>query len=186
MTKDPQGRDNPPAPADYVQPWRDMGEYDNFLHVYDVGHPDVYEEVHREFRATLEENDGDRLAGGEMHVFDTPEWASYCGENLDQLQMPFNSHLIAAEWDAASVRGAVEAALGQTPDLGWTNGILGNHEMRSGWRPASERATPASPLSFSSLFAGPRSSTTVTSSACPRPRSHRGRAETRGARTSTA
>jgi alpha-glucosidase len=127
MLKDPLERDNPPVPDDYKRPWKDMGEYDNFIHLYDLGHPDVHE-VHREFRSVLDEYEGDRLAVGEIHVFDVPEWASYYGEELDRFHMPFNFHLFAAHWDAASTRAAVETVLFHIPAGGWTNWTLGNHD----------------------------------------------------------
>lgn len=125
--KDPRERDNPPAPHDYDRPWKDMGEYDNFVHLYDSGDPDVHE-VHREFRSVLDEYEGDRLAVGEIHIFDLPEWASYYGENLDQLHMPFNFHLMACDWDASSLRVLIEAVLWHVPVGAWTNWTLGNHD----------------------------------------------------------
>ena len=127
MMKDPLERDNPPVPQDYERPWKDMGEYDNFIHLYDFGHPDVHE-AHQEFRSVIDEYDGDRVSIGEIHIFDMPEWASYYGENLDQLHMPFNFHLFAADWDAMSTRAAVETVLWHMPDGGWTNWTLGNHD----------------------------------------------------------
>ncbi len=127
MMKDPRERDNPPVPDDYERSWKDMGEYDNFVHLYDVGHPDVHD-VHREFRSVLDEYDGSRLAIGEIHVFDLPEWASYYGKNLDQFHMPFNFHLMAAQWDAPSTRAMVENVLEHIPVDAWTNWLLGNHD----------------------------------------------------------
>lgn len=127
MMKDPRERDNPPVPRDYDRPWKDMGEYDNFIHLYDLGHSDAHE-VHREFRSILEDYDGDRVAVGEIHIFDVEEWASYFGESLDQLHMPFNFHLFAAGWDASSTRAAVETVLWHIPVGGWTNWLLGNHD----------------------------------------------------------
>lgn len=127
MMKDPHERDNPPESPNAERSWKDMGEYDNFFHLHDVGHADVHE-VHREFRSVLDEYTGDRLSVGEIHVFDLPEWASYYGKNLDQFHMPFNFHLIASRWDAASTRATVERALTHIPAGAWTNWLLGNHD----------------------------------------------------------
>ena len=127
MMKDPQERDNPPAPPDYPRPYKDMGEYDGFIHLYDFGHPEVHD-IHRRFRAVADEYDREIVTVGEIHIFDLPEWASYYGENFDQLHMPFNFHLMAAEWNAASLRAVIEAVLWNVPVGGWTNWTLGNHD----------------------------------------------------------
>ena len=130
MMKDPRERDNPPAPQDHQTPWKPMGEYDDFLHLYDGGHQDVHE-AHRIFRRVVDEYHRDALTVGEMHIFDLPQWASYYGEDLDEFSMPFNFHLMAADWDAPSVRAAVESVLWHVPAGAWTNWTLGNHdEMR--------------------------------------------------------
>lgn len=127
IMKDPLERDNPPAPPDYVRSWKDMGEYDNFVHLYDVGHPDVHE-AHRQFQAVLNSFGRQAMSVGEIHIFDLPEWASYYGEALDQLSMPFNFNLIAAAWDAESLRVVIEAVLWNLPPGAWTNWTLGNHD----------------------------------------------------------
>lgn len=129
MMKDPHERDNPPVPLDYERPWKDMGEYDNFVHLYDFGHPDVHE-MHRQFRKTVDSYPQEPVTVGEIHIFDLPEWASYYGENFDQLHMPFNFHLMAADWDAGSLRVAIETILWNVPVGGWTNWLLGNHDER--------------------------------------------------------
>ncbi|MGH8871856.1 MAG: alpha-amylase family glycosyl hydrolase [Acidimicrobiia bacterium] len=130
MMKDPLERDNPPAPHDYARPYKDMGEYDSFLHLYDYGHPDVHE-VHRAFRKVLDTYPQDPVSVGEIHIFDMFEWASYYGEAFDQLHMPFNFQLMASVWDAPSIRAVVESILWNVPVGGWTNWTLGNHdEMR--------------------------------------------------------
>ena len=127
MMKDPQERDNPPAPRDYPRPWKDMGEYDEFIHLYDFGHPDVHT-AHSRLRETVDEYGRDIVTVGEIHVFDLPEWASYYGEKLDQLHMPFNFHLMASDWDVPSLRATIEAVLWNVPVGGWTNWTLGNHD----------------------------------------------------------
>jgi alpha-glucosidase len=127
MMKDPQERDNPPAPVDYPRPYKDMAEYDDFIHLYDFGHPDVHD-IHRQFRSVTDEYERDILTVGEIHIFDLPEWASYYGEDFDQLNMPFNFHLMTAEWDVPSLRAVIEAVLWNVPVGGWTNWTLGNHD----------------------------------------------------------
>lgn len=127
MMKDPLERDNPPAPSDHETPWKSMGEYDRWLHLYDAGHPDIHE-AHRRFRAVVDSYDRDALTIGEMHIFDMAEWASYYGQRLDEFTMPFNFHLMAADWDAGSVRAAVESVMWNLPEGAWTNWTMGNHD----------------------------------------------------------
>ncbi len=127
MMKDPLNRDNPPTPPDYVRPWKDMGEYDNFIHLYDLGHPDVHV-AHREFRKVLDEYSQHPVSVGEIHIFDLPEWASYYGEEFDQFHMPFNFHLMATQWDPIRIRAVIESVLWNVPAGGWTNWTMGNHD----------------------------------------------------------
>ena len=134
MAKDPLMRDNPPVPPDYDRPWKDMGEYDHFVHLYDLGHPDVHE-AHRTFRKVMDSYEHETLSVGEIHIFDLPEWASYYGEDLDQLHMPFNFHLMASEWNATRLRITIESVLWNVPAGAWTNWTMGNHdEIRLGSR----------------------------------------------------
>lgn len=127
MMKDPRERDNPPAPDDHTRPWKDMGDYDRYIHLYDFAHPDVHQ-AHREFRAVLDSYPHDPVTVGEIHIFDLPEWAAYYGENLDQIHMPFNFHLMVAPWEAASIRAVIETVLWHVPLGGWANWLLGNHD----------------------------------------------------------
>ena len=146
MMKDPQERDNPPAPDNHQLPWKDMGEYDDFVHLYDFGHPDVHE-AHRAFRRVLDGYGSDPVSVGEIHIFDLSEWASYYGEALDQLHMPFNFHLMASDWDAESLRATIEAVQWNVPAGGWTNWTMGNHdESRMASRLGTEQARLAAML----------------------------------------
>jgi alpha-glucosidase len=127
MMKDPLERDNPPVPHDFEHPFKDMGEYDKFVHLYDNGHPDVHE-VHRAFQTVLDGYEHEPMSVGEIHIFDLPEWASYYGHDFDEFSMPFNFHLMASHWDAENVRALVEAVHWNVPAGGWTNWTLGNHD----------------------------------------------------------
>ncbi len=127
MMKDPLNRDNPPTPPDYVRPWKYMGEYDDFIHLYDLGHPDVHI-AHGEFRRVLDSYPHHPVSVGEIHIFDLPEWASYYGEDLDQFHMPFNFHLMATQWDPVRIRAIVESVLWNVPVGAWTNWTMGNHD----------------------------------------------------------
>lgn len=140
MMKDPLNRDNPPTPDDYVRPWKDMGEYDHFIHLYDLGHPDVHA-AHRQFRKVLDEYPQHPVSVGEIHIFDLPEWASYYGEDLDQFHMPFNFHLLASQWEPVRIRAIIESVLWNVPVGGWTNWTMGNHdEIRLATRVGMDQA----------------------------------------------
>lgn len=127
MMKDPQERDNPPVPDDYQRPFKDMGQYDDFVHLYDLGHQDVHE-AHRAFRAVLDSYPQKPLSIGEIHIFDLAEWGSYYGHDLEEFSMPFNFHLMAAEWNAPSIRATIEGVHWNVPPGAWTNWTLGNHD----------------------------------------------------------
>ncbi|MGI9608859.1 MAG: alpha-amylase family glycosyl hydrolase, partial [Acidimicrobiia bacterium] len=143
IMKDPLERDNPPVPEGHERPWKDMGEFDDFLHLYDFAHADTHQ-VHREFAAVLAEYPGEKLSVGEIHIFDMPEWAEFYGEQLDEFSMPFNFHLFAAHWDATSTRAAIESVLWHIPDGTFTNWTLGNHdETRMATRLGQENARMA-------------------------------------------
>jgi alpha-glucosidase len=129
MMKDLQERDNPPAPPDYERPWRDMGEFDDFVHLYDMGDHEVHE-AHRRFRSVVDSYGRDALTIGEIHIFDLTEWASYYGEELDEMSMPFNFHLMTAKWCVPEIRAVIESVLWNVPAGAWVNWTLGNHDER--------------------------------------------------------
>ncbi len=146
MMKDPLERDNPPAPPDHPRPWKDMGEYDHFIHLYDYGHPDIHD-VYRALRELVDSYPQAPVTVGEVHIFDLPEWASYYGESQDEMHMPFNFHLMASQWDAVHVRATVEKVLWNIPVGAWTNWTLGNHdEIRLATRLGEENARLAAVL----------------------------------------
>jgi alpha-glucosidase len=146
MMKDPLERDNPPAPEDYRRPWKDMGEYDRFLHLYDYGHPDIHQ-IYRDLRKVVDSYPQAPVTVGEVHIFDLPEWASYYGESRDEMHMPFNFHLMATPWDAVALRACIESVLWNIPVGAWTNWTLGNHdEIRLATRLGPENARLAAML----------------------------------------
>lgn len=129
IMKDPQLRDNPPAPQDDKAFHRAMGNYDSQIHLYDSAHPDIHE-VYREFRELLDaySHERPRVAIGEIYLPDLEEWASFYGEDLDELHMPFNFTLLGTEWDAQAIRQAVASLENVLPPGAWPNYVLGNHD----------------------------------------------------------
>ena len=127
IAKDPLYRDNPPHP-DPVR-MAHMGAWSRQLHLYDLGHPDLHA-IYREFRALLDSYQGDRVSIGELHDEQFDVWAGFYGDNLDEIHIPFNFHLLFATWDAARIRTIVDAIEAALPDGAWPNWVLGNHDQR--------------------------------------------------------
>jgi alpha-glucosidase len=127
IMKDPELKDNPlnlnPANID----WKQNGAYDTLYHLYDKGHPDVHG-VYQELRKILDSYDPPRYSVGEIHIFEWEQWASYFGKNNDELHMPFNFALLVAPWKADAIRKIVENIEKVTPQWGWPNYVLGNHD----------------------------------------------------------
>jgi alpha-glucosidase len=126
--KDPQLRDNPYLPGVDLEQYRDH-LYMAQVHLHDKGHPDAHV-IFREFRQLLDaySQERPRYSVGEIHIDDWQSWASYYGEHLDELHMPFNFHLMQSPWNPgalAQVVAGLEAAL---PEGAWPNYVLGNHD----------------------------------------------------------
>lgn len=148
IMKDPQLRDNPLALDRARSIHRPLGDYDSQFHMYDQAHPDVHD-VYREFRALLDtySDERPRVSIGEIHIFDWEEWASYYGEELDELHMPFNFHLLNVDWDARAIREVVATLEDILPEGAWPNYVLGNHdEPRLASRYGREEARVAAML----------------------------------------
>lgn len=132
IMKDPELRDNPPNPnaAAEAKLFKNMGEYGNWIHVNDKGHPDVHG-VYRELRSILDEYSAaaPRMMVGEIHEFDLEKWAAYYGDGRnDELHQPFNFALIGVPWDAQEVRRRVDMMNAAVPPWGWPSNVLGNHD----------------------------------------------------------
>jgi len=130
ILKDPDLRDNPIfASGPITGLHKSFGDYDFQEHRYDKGHPDVHE-VYRQFRQVLDSysQERPRMAVGEIHIFDFPVWATYYGEKLDEIHMPFNFALLGIAWRAEAVRQVVDALEAALPNGAWPNYVLGNHD----------------------------------------------------------
>jgi alpha-glucosidase len=129
IMKDPLFRDNPPNLSAKTSIHKPLGAYDTQLHLYDKGHPDVHA-LYRRFRKLLDAYSVDqpRMSVGEIHIFDWKEWASYYGEQLDELHMPFNFALLGVKWQASAVRHVVDALESVLLPGAWPNYVMGNHD----------------------------------------------------------
>jgi alpha-glucosidase len=125
IMKDPELRDNPVvAEINHDSP---LSAYAMQRHENDRGHPDVHA-AFRRVRAVLDDYQPPRFAIGEIHEYDWPKWASYYGENLHGLHMPFNFALLQAPWAAENIRRVVDSVEKAVPPGGWPNFVLGNHD----------------------------------------------------------
>jgi alpha-glucosidase len=126
--KDAELRDNPPHPnpAELAH----LGTWSQQLHVFDQGHPHLHE-VYRAFRRLLDSYDDDRprVSIGELHHPELERWASYYGEQLDEIHLPFNFHLLRAPWEAGRVRAVIDGVQAALPEGAWANWVLGNHDQ---------------------------------------------------------
>lgn len=127
ILKDPDLRDNPKNTDPSKGELKPTGDYDKLLHIHDKGHPDVHQ-VYRELRTILDTYQPPRYSVGEIHILDWNIWATYYGQNNDELHMPFNFALLVAPWKASALRKIVESVEKVTPVWGWPNYVLGNHD----------------------------------------------------------
>ena len=125
IMKDPDLSDNPLVfgTTDSVP----LTAYAAQRHINDRGHPDVHEEFRR-IRAVLDTYQPPRYSVGEIHEYDWPTWASYYGEKLDGLHMPFNFAILETPWTAEDIRALVERVEEEVPVGAWPNYVLGNHD----------------------------------------------------------
>jgi alpha-glucosidase len=146
--KDPELRDNPLNVSGHSHIHRSLGDYDSIVHVHDQGHPFAHE-VYREFRQILDSysETRPRMSVGEIHIFDWARWASYYGEALDELHLPFNFSLLGVQWEAGIVRRLVDEMEAALPAGAWPNYVLGNHDdSRLGTRVGLAQARVAAVL----------------------------------------
>jgi len=126
IMKDPEMRDNPPDPnADPNLPDNDI--YGRNLHRYNEDQDEVHQ-ILREFRKIFDQY-GDRCAIGEIW-YKLPSWVKYFGKNGEGLHLPFNFRLLELPWDAVTFRRSIDELDAATPNFGWPNYVLGNHDRR--------------------------------------------------------
>jgi glycosidase len=150
LLKDPELRDNPPNPALGTSAYKSLGPYDAQLHLYDKGHPDIHR-LYQRFRRVLDAYSAagaERIALGEIHLFDWPnwtrQWAVYYGELLDELHLSLNLTLVGLPWAAERFRRAINAVEVALPRGAWPTVVLGSHdEPRMASRIGVEQARAA-------------------------------------------
>jgi len=103
------------------------------------GPRDVYASLRPEFTTDLDEVQevvaALRRAIGDERLFmaevtaPIPRLVRYYGAAGEGAHLPFNFHLIFADWDAAAIAALVEEYEAAVPDGAWPNWVLGNHDQ---------------------------------------------------------
>lgn len=122
LIKDDRFRDNPVNP-DWTP---DMPPHKRVLQLYSTDRPEVHEVV-EEMRSVLEEYGGDRLMIGEIYL-PLARLVTYYGRDLKGAHLPFNFHLIEAQWHARNLDREIEEYEAALPEGGWPNWVLSNHD----------------------------------------------------------
>ncbi len=145
IAKDPLLRDNPTAdvPSDG---YKINPEFAAQRHVHDMADPDIHP-LFRKIRRVVDGHPGgrERYTVGEIHEYDWHRWASYYGEDLDELHQPYNFALLPAGLDPARIREAVAGIEEALPPGAWPSWVLGNHDeprivTRFGWEASKAAA----------------------------------------------
>jgi len=123
LIEDDRLRDNPRNPD-----WRPgKPESARQLHLYNGDRPEVHEAV-AEMRQILDAYP-DRVLIVELYLpFD--RLALYYGQEARGAHLPFNFHLISADWRAESLVKLIKDYEASLPPGGWPNWVLGNHDKR--------------------------------------------------------
>ncbi|HEX2138378.1 MAG TPA: alpha-amylase family glycosyl hydrolase [Woeseiaceae bacterium] len=141
LIKDDRFRDNPVNP-DWTP---DMPPHKRVLQLYSADRPEVHEVV-EEMRNVLEEYGEDRLMIGEIYL-PLARLVSYYGRDLRGAHLPFNFHLIEAQWHARNLDREIDEYEAALPDGGWPNWVLSNHDKpRIAARVGSRQARVAAML----------------------------------------
>jgi alpha-glucosidase len=130
LFKDPELRDeDEPFPEEIVTPdWRRS-----------IDQPELHP-LYREWRRLVDEYDGDRVLVGELTFKDPRRVAPYV--RPDELHMGFNFTFLLADWDADSLRAAIDTSREALAPAAPT-WVLENHDVTrlpTRWGPRAARA----------------------------------------------
>jgi alpha-glucosidase len=85
-------------------------------------------EYHRALRRILDSYDGDVMAVAEAYVSDPSRLARYV--RPDEFQLAFNFELLEAEWNASTLRAAIDRSMDELGKVGATcTWVLANHDQ---------------------------------------------------------
>lgn len=144
LMKDPEFRDNPPAPGgnhnafDLQHP-----DFGTQLHVHDRRHPDTHTAL-AEIRAVADEYAPGRVTIAEIEAMPWADWAEYYTAGM---HLPFPFRLLETHWRADLLRSELEGLYAALPDGAWPIVALGNHDrMRLATRLGPAQARVAAVL----------------------------------------
>jgi alpha-glucosidase len=103
---------------------------ENIPGVLDLMPPADEPELHallRSWRALLDEYD-DRMAVGEVFLFDPARLVSFYGSGNDELHLAFNFSFLRAPWSAEAFRRVVATFERLLPEGAWPDYTLSNHD----------------------------------------------------------
>ena len=118
IAKHPDLLDNPPNDSG-LEGW--IGQQ----HLHDENHEDVHALL-RGIRGVLDEYD-DRMAVGEVYLFDPAEVARYYGQG-DEQHLAFNFKFMHTPFAAAAFREQIELFTRLVPDGCWPDWVLSSHD----------------------------------------------------------
>ncbi len=122
----------------------------------DAINDELTHEYLREIRALLDSYADDRVAVGEVFMFDIDRAATFHGDD-DELHLLFNFEMVWAPWDAATFRRTIGRAQSAIEPRGaWPTWALGNHDIpRLRTRYGSEAAARAAAVVLFTLRGTP-------------------------------
>ncbi len=122
LFEDDQLRDNPPNPR--YRP--EMGPAKSVIRLHTLDQPEVQSAV-QAMRRLVNQYDGERVLIGEAYL-PISRMMAYYGPNMDGFHLPFNFHLIKANWSAEAIGRLVQEYEAALPGRAWPNWVLGNHD----------------------------------------------------------
>lgn len=127
LYKDEQWRDDPINP-DY-DPDRDQPAAAT-QRIYSENRPEVHDLI-KDFQRLVKAYGDDRVTIGEIAYSDDPAtMVPFYGDSAsDEMDIPFNFALLLLSWDAKSIRDFIHDYERLVPNYGWTNYVLGNHDV---------------------------------------------------------
>ena len=114
-------RDNPPN-----RDWREgMAPARQVVPRYTMDQPEVHDAI-KAMRAVSDEYPN-RVMIGEAYL-PIDRLMAYYGADLTGFQLPFNFHLIFANWQPTALSALISAYESALPEGAWPNWVLGNHD----------------------------------------------------------
>lgn len=114
--------DNPLNPAWTPQ----ITERDRLIQLHSTDQPEAHA-ISADMRA-LADSYGDRVLVGEIFLPNERHARWYGTPERPQVHLPFNFQLVESPWDAAHLRGMIEAYEASLPAFGWPNWVFGSHD----------------------------------------------------------